>query len=60
MRNDFGSKFVLNCKDVLNTPIVAIRPKMRATTRIDQLRHDAELIAGAPCAPFDNVARTQS
>ena len=45
----------LNCKDIVKRSIITFRPQMPVTPRINQLRSDANTVAGRLYASFYNV-----
>lgn len=49
----------LHGKDVLGRAVPAVRPDMRASSRIDQLRSDADLVALALQRAFQHIANVQ-
>lgn len=59
MRDDFGRQLGLDGKYVLDPAVVTARPEMRTAARIDQLRHHAKLVPGAPGTAFDHIAGAQ-
>src|SRR5262249_55362581 len=50
---------VLDGKDIGQFAVVAIRPQMMASCRLDQLPGDADAIAGPPHAALEHVAHAQ-
>ena len=47
--------FILNGEDILNFPVIALRPQMVAVLDSDELHGDAQTIAGLANAPLDDV-----
>src|SRR5262245_65609471 len=57
--SEAAGDLVLYGKDVGQIAVVAIRPQMMPGRRLDQLRGDADAIAGPPHAAFDHVAHAE-
>ena len=55
-RGDAAGDFVLHGEDVAELAVVAFGPVMAAGCRIDELRADAQPLAGAAHAAFEHVA----
>ena len=50
---------VLNREDVVERPIIALRPEVSARLRLDQLSGDPDAVAALPDAAFEDVANPQ-
>jgi len=57
--NDALGDLVLEFKDVLDRPIEAIRPQMRARRRVDQLARDAQPASRLANAAFEHVTHAK-
>ena len=58
-RNDRPGNLVRNSEDVLQLAVVTLGPTMSAGNGIDELGADADAIAGAADAAFENVAHAK-
>ena len=56
-RDDRLRDLVLQREDVVQVPVVSIRPDVRVVGGVDQLRRDAHAVAGLADAAFEHVRR---
>ena len=54
-RDDRAGNLILDCKDIFELSIVSFGPTVGAGRGIDELRRDADAIAGAADAAFEDV-----
>src|SRR5512134_3726176 len=54
-RDNCSYDFVLNCEDVIEFTIIALRPQMAAALRLDKLRRDANSVACLTHASFNKI-----
>ena len=58
-RDDGASDLILDREDVFQLSVVALGPAVRAGGGIDELRRDADTVAGATDAAFEDVANAE-
>ncbi len=51
--------FILRYEDVINLPIVRLRPKLKAIVHLGQFRGDAYMIALAAHTAFKNIRHAE-
>jgi hypothetical protein len=57
--DDVEGQFILQFEDVAQRAVVALGPDMRAGFSFDQLRSDADPVAGPAQTAFENIAHAQ-
>ena len=50
---------ILEVEEVVDDAVVAVGPEMRAGNGVDELRRDADAVAGLAHAPFEHVAHAE-
>src|SRR5262245_52867359 len=58
-RNDRPGNLILNGEDILQLAVVTLGPAVRAGNGIDELGADADAIAGATDAAFEDIAHAE-